>query len=314
MYRSPLLVALWGCLSMPALAADADEWMSRFIEAEHRRSYSGTFVYEKDGNLSTHAVWQVAHDGVLRERILQLDGEPVELVQGNGHSACMSDEVPAPIGVLQLWQAVPFDLETLSRYYQFRLTGESRIAARPAVVLVIEARDQFRHSLELHLDRETALLLKSVVRDDQQLPLERLQFVSFDLSTASAEDFRPGEACKPVSHEPHSSVEQQAQWRLDWLPPGFRLLASETRPDPLSGVPVAWFGYGDGVARFSIFLEPLNEQAADSMSRQIGSTVAVSHRISTQDGGVMATVLGDIPLGAAERVAWSMRYTGGIGR
>ncbi|NIU61873.1 MAG: RNA polymerase subunit sigma, partial [Pseudomonas stutzeri] len=40
---------------------------------------------------------------------------------------------------------------------------------------------------------------------------------------------------------------------------------------------------------------------------QMGPTVAVSKRISTEDGDVMVTVVGEIPLGTAERVALSMR-------
>lgn len=39
----------------------------------------------------------------------------------------------------------------------------------------------------------------------------------------------------------------------------------------------------------------------------MGPTVAVSKRISTADGDVMVTVVGEVPLGTAERVALSMR-------
>ena len=40
---------------------------------------------------------------------------------------------------------------------------------------------------------------------------------------------------------------------------------------------------------------------------QMGPTVAVSKRISTAGGDVMVTVIGEIPLGTAERIALSMR-------
>ena len=43
---------------------------------------------------------------------------------------------------------------------------------------------------------------------------------------------------------------------------------------------------------------------------QLGPTVAVSRRLKTDDGDVMVTVVGEIPLGTAERVALSMRTNG----
>lgn len=39
----------------------------------------------------------------------------------------------------------------------------------------------------------------------------------------------------------------------------------------------------------------------------MGPTVAVSKRLTTADGDVMVTVVGEVPLGTAERVALSMR-------
>ncbi|QLF92240.1 MucB/RseB C-terminal domain-containing protein [Pseudomonas sp. ABC1] len=310
MRRSLSFVLAWGWLSTPAFATDADEWINRLIDAEYRQSYSGTFIHEKDGNLSTHAIWQQVGDGVSRERILQLDGAPAELARSEGGSVCMSDEMTASVGLFQVLHTFPSNLEALSRYYDFRLIGESRVAARPAVVLSVTAKDRFRHSLELHLDRDSALLLKSVLHDEQQRPLERLQFVSFNTSVVPApSELASGAACKPLVPR---SRHQASGWYSDWVPPGFQLLASDTAPDPSSGEPVTWLGYGDGLARFSIFLEPLSGAAGEEVTRQAGSTVTVSHRLSTRKGAVMATVLGDVPLLVAERVVWSMRYAGGV--
>jgi len=40
---------------------------------------------------------------------------------------------------------------------------------------------------------------------------------------------------------------------------------------------------------------------------QLGPTVAVSRRLSTAEGEMMVTVVGEIPVGTAERIALSMR-------
>jgi len=65
--------------------------------------------------------------------------------------------------------------------------------------------------------------------------------------------------------------------------------------------------YGDGLARFSVFLEPLKGSVVEDARSQLGPTVAVSRRMSTDAGDMMVTVVGEIPLGTAERIALSMR-------
>ena len=70
---------------------------------------------------------------------------------------------------------------------------------------------------------------------------------------------------------------------------------------------MTWLAYGDGIARVSVFIEPLGGAVVEDARSQMGPTVAVSKRISTAGGDVMVTVIGEIPLGTAERIALSMR-------
>jgi sigma-E factor negative regulatory protein RseB len=65
--------------------------------------------------------------------------------------------------------------------------------------------------------------------------------------------------------------------------------------------------YDDGLARFSVFLEPVKDDSGADVRTQLGPTVAVSRRLNTPKGKVMVTVVGEIPLGTAERIALSMR-------
>jgi sigma-E factor negative regulatory protein RseB len=65
--------------------------------------------------------------------------------------------------------------------------------------------------------------------------------------------------------------------------------------------------FDDGLARFSVFLEPLNGATVTDTRTQLGPTVAVSRRLTTPQGEIMVTVVGEIPIGTAERIALSMR-------
>jgi sigma-E factor negative regulatory protein RseB len=51
----------------------------------------------------------------------------------------------------------------------------------------------------------------------------------------------------------------------------------------------------------------LNGAAVTDIRTQLGPTVAVSRRVTTAVGDAMVTVVGEIPIGTAERIALSMR-------
>jgi len=302
----PLYVVMGGWLSMPALAADAEAWMGRLASAEQNQSYTGTFVYERNGSFSSHSVWQQVDGDQVRERLLQLDGEPAEVVLKDGQVQCASDDLAAQVREGQAWTGQRLDPKALSEWYEFRELGDSRVAGRTSVALAVVPRDQHRYGFELHLDRDTALPLKSLMLNEKGQLLERFQFTQFAAGPVSAEQLAPSQACKPVKMEKRTAS-ATSKWRTDWLPPGFKLLDAHERPSPASSETVSWLSYGDGLAKFSVFLEPLRGALVEDARSQMGPTVAVSKRISTADGDVMVTVVGEVLLGTAERVALSMR-------
>jgi sigma-E factor negative regulatory protein RseB len=85
------------------------------------------------------------------------------------------------------------------------------------------------------------------------------------------------------------------------------LVSSSARKDQETKTQVNSLMYDDGLARFSVFLEPLNGATVTDTRTQLGPTVAVSRRLTTPQGGMMVTVVGEIPVGTAERIALSMR-------
>lgn len=302
----PLYVVMGGWLSMPALAADAESWMGRLAIAEQQQSYAGTFVYERNGSFSSHAVWQQVDGKRVQERFLQLDGSPAEVLLVDGQMQCATDELAAQVREAQAWHGQRLDPKALSEWYEFREIGDSRVAGRSAVALAVVPRDQHRYGFELHLDRETALPLKSLMLNEKGQLLERFQYAQFSTGPIDAQQLKASADCKPVSVSKREA-NPSSVWRSDWLPAGFKLLDANQRPSPASSETVSWLSYGDGLAKFSVFLEPLRGALVEDARSQMGPTVAVSKRISTEDGDVMVTVVGEIPLGTAERVALSMR-------
>ncbi|MFJ2689611.1 MucB/RseB C-terminal domain-containing protein [Pseudomonas sp. NPDC087336] len=307
----PLLTLLLsGWFVVPAHADQAQDWLTRLGQAEQQQSFQGTFVYERNGSFSTHNIWHRVQDGQVRERLIQLDGSAQEVVRIDGQTQCVSGNLMAGLGDSSNSATRALNPQKLKNWYDLAVIGKSRVAGRPAVIVSLTPRDQHRYGFELHLDQQTGLPLKSLLLDDKGRLLERFQFTRLDpVALPTDSDLQPGADCKPVKldSDKASTVKQARVWHSDWLPPGFELTSSTARKDPETKALVNSLMYDDGLARFSVFLEPLSGGGAADTRTQLGPTAAVSRRLSTPQGEMVVTVVGEIPIGTAERIALSMR-------
>ncbi|MCP2070991.1 UNVERIFIED_ORG: sigma-E factor negative regulatory protein RseB [Pseudomonas lini] len=281
--------------------------MNRLSQAEQQQSFQGTFVYERNGSFSTHNVWHRVQNGKVRERLLQLDGSAQEVVRIDGHTQCVSGSLIAGLGNTPDGTARALDPQKLKNWYDLAVIGKSRVAGRQAVIVAVTPKDQHRYGFELHLDKETGLPLKSLLLNDKGQLLERFQFTRLNIADPSDGELQASADCKAVAQEPDKTDAVKTAWHSDWLPPGFELASSTARKDPDTQVQVNSLMYDDGLARFSVFLEPLNGATVTDTRTQLGPTAAVSRRLTTPQGEMMVTVVGEIPIGTAERIALSMR-------
>ena len=307
----PLLsLLLSGWFIVPAHADEAQDWLTRLGQAEQQQSFHGTFVYERNGSFSTHNIWHRVQNGQVRERLLQLDGSAQEVVRIDGRTQCVSGTLIAGLGDSPNAAARALDPKKLKNWYDLAVIGKSRVAGRDAVIVSLTPRDQHRYGFELHLDKKTGLPLKSLLLNDKGQLLERFQFTSLDTDEVpSDKDLLADADCKPINiaSDKASAAKTVQNWRSDWLPPGFELTSSSSHKDAQTKTQVSSLMYDDGLARFSVFLEPLNGATVTDTRTQLGPTVAVSRRLTTPQGEMMVTVVGEIPIGTAERIALSMR-------
>ncbi|UST86352.1 MULTISPECIES: MucB/RseB C-terminal domain-containing protein [Pseudomonas] len=311
----PLLsLLLSGWFIVPAHADEAQDWLTRLGQAEQQQSFHGTFVYERNGSFSTHNIWHRVQNGQVRERLLQLDGSAQEVVRIDGRTQCVSGTLIAGLGDSPNAAARALDPKKLKNWYDLAVIGKSRVAGRDAVIVSLTPRDQHRYGFELHLDKKTGLPLKSLLLNDKGQLLERFQFTSLDTDEVpSDKDLMADADCKPINiaSDKASAAKTVQNWRSDWLPPGFELTSSSSHKDAQTKTQVSSLMYDDGLARFSVFLEPLNGATVTDTRTQLGPTVAVSRRLTTPQGEMMVTVVGEIPIGTAERIALSMRNNDG---
>lgn len=296
-------------LTAPSLwAEDSSLWLERMAQAVQEQSYHGSYVYERSGVFTTQDIWRQVDETGIHERLLQTAGRHQEWLRHDGRLICATTPALSHGRNPDSISPLTIDPQQLAEWYSLRMLGGTRIASRPVTVIAVHPRDGFRYAHELYIDNETGLMLKSLLVDDSRELLERFQFarISFD-EQSYTEGLEPTSSCLDVELVEVPADADLSLWEPAWLPPGFILGSHEVQALRGSDVFVTSQIYTDGLASFTLFVEPLGRDSlAEDLRAQLGPTVAVSRRLMTRDNLFLATVVGEIPPRAAERIAESL--------
>ena len=286
-------------------AEESAQWLERMAQAEREQSYHGSYIYERPGVFTTQDIWRQVDQSGVHERLLQTAERYLEWVRFDGQLECATNPVVAQDSLNS--SPVPVDADQLSQWYNIRILGGTRIASRPVTVIAVQPRDGFRYAHEFYLDNETGLMLKSLLVDSSRELLERFQFASISFAAADYQSgLQPSESCIEVEKAPTTSALNVVLPEPAWLPPGFVLEDQQVQRED-SGNSTISQTYSDGLASFTVFIEPLTDAGqADDVQAQLGPTVAVSRRLMSEDEILLATVVGEIPPRSAERIAESL--------
>jgi len=305
---------------------EAESWLRKMAEARRTQSYEGIFVYGRGDEVSSIQIQHRYKDGSEQERLLHLDGEKREIMREGNRVFCV---LPGK-EVMELEQSLPSgpfsgldaDHPLPSRdQYHMTLAGVGRVAGFDAVKVAVTARDEYRHSYLLWLDRRTALPLKSLVLDKQGEVLERMQYTSLEVGKAIAdsdlklENWPRGKPLPYSEARPAAAaeVEEEAQdglrqrWKLQWLPEGFKKSPYQIKRVAADGVKVDTAVYSDGLSAFSVFVEDLGSEPVPHGVSQLGATIAYSRMEVVDGSNYMITVVGEVPLVTARQVADSIQ-------
>ena len=308
-------------LGTPAAAATLapGQWLERMEQALGELTYRGEFAYLEGDELSTLRIAHAVVDGVQHERLVHLDGPRREIVREGDTVLCAMHRADPLVDLGRRFPAGPFTrafahgFSDVPATYRARRVGGGRVAGRPAVHLELVPDDDSRYGYRLWLDEATALPLRSELVTPAGEALEVFQFVRLEVGGP----LDPAELAPPVGDElvfhrlafageDDALGDDAAGWEAGWLPGGFRMAARGARrsADPAGGTLL----YSDGLATLSVFVEALEEAPGYEHSMQAGATVAVVRRLETRPGHRwQVTVVGEVPLATAERVAGSVR-------
>lgn len=281
----------------PSLDGDVLKLLDAMAANSQRIEYSGVVTLQRGGDMQIMELSHSVSDGRATEQLARLTGQDA-LVERSGHP---TNCVHPGHQLLKSGHLFAGSFCGLSSVYRFRVAPGERIAGRQAVRLRVEPLDMYRFGYVFELDQQTALMLKSSTLSSDQRVIEEFQFASLNMR---AENMDVAQIQHQTGHpHPHETAHLRSgpRWELNWLPAGF--MATDGAPDVSPRKT-----YTDGLASFSVFLEPLANaiRPGEGVERQ-GSTVAYTRGVSLGQRPVLVTVLGEIPTNTARMIADSVR-------
>lgn len=298
------------------------DYLSQMSHSFRELDYRGEFTYEYGSNMDTLHIVHAVRDGVEKERLVYLNGDEREVVRDGHHVSC----VHPGNQIMRLGSTIasgPFARSFLgehdiANHYTLAFGETARVAGRPAVQILVRPGDQFRYGLRLFLDEETGILLKSVTLNPSGKILERFQFTRIEVGVpiSDAELAANEGSAKQAYHHVLQQAEQDQSADLatvSWLPPGFALSARSVESS--GELPVELSMYTDGFSTLTVVLEPAQEgmvSASEGKARR-GATVAYTRQVAIDGQPYVLTVVGEVPLVTAQKVARSVAATRGQG-
>lgn len=289
------------------------EWLEAMTTALDTSVYQGRLLYLRGDQISTLQVRQLVDGQTRYERITHLDSHAAELIRVGPdvvslHADGSVTRLPAGDELASLGLKSRLSAQVPAEY-QLQLAGNGRVAGRETTRLHLVPVDSFRFGYRLWLDNDSALPLKVETVDAQGQPLERMEFVSLDLDAGltlddfALPDLSAEQALAPAPAQQHAG--RTVELEATWLPPGFRLVEGDTRL--AQSRPVTARTYSDGIATFTLFVEPGAAQADRPLVSRLGPTLAVTSHVQVMDAGFNVTLLGEVPPATAEKVLASLK-------
>jgi sigma-E factor negative regulatory protein RseB len=293
------------------------QWIQAMQNAAARVNYSGTIVYEADGEMRTSRITHLFDGAHSHERVQTLDGKPREFIRLRTES---SDEVhcliPESRRVVIEHRSADGTFPALSgtsaeeilQRYELRSGPGERVAGIECAALLLEPRDAMRYGYRLCVDPQTGLLLKSQTLNDRKEVLEQVAFT--DVRIGEKPDRSRLKPAWPtggwkVERSEYSPVQlDRAGWVVP-TPEGFRRVKEVQRKMGTANAMQVVFS--DGLATISVFIEPgaVGKTPAGEL-QMMGPTAALSRQV----GDALVTVMGEVPPAAVRTVARSVEYRG----
>jgi sigma-E factor negative regulatory protein RseB len=301
----------------PGQSLDAQAWLARIQSAARERNYQGTMVFNAGEVVASSRVAHYCVGAQTFERVEALDGQMQRVYRHNDtvHSVWPRSRVVSieQRDAVTANPVLPEIEPRLHEHYELRALGPDRVAGRQAQVLLLKPRDELRFKQRIWVDQDTGLMLRADVLGPQGAVLESSAFSDVEIGVRPARESvtapmkKKPDGFRVVSVTPPVRTRLETEgWVLARLPAGFYLIGcvrravdtvalSASTTTAVADAPALQAVYSDGLARVSIFIEPLEVggRPRQALMTQLGAT----HTLMKAHGERWwVTLMGDVPV------------------
>jgi sigma-E factor negative regulatory protein RseB len=308
-------------LGLPHTSRGADDpraWLEKMNHALATRNYDGTFFHLSDGRVETMRIVHRVHAGRVTERLQSLDGSGREFVRNNDELTCyLPDQRTVLVEPRQdhapFLGSLPQFGADVNEFYRIESLPASRVLGRPARVIAVTPKDQFRYGYRLWLDETTSMPLKTQLCDARGQVIEQILFARLEMP----ENIPDSEVAPSIRTEGMRWVRQGpardsasaalSAYRASELPPGFHLTVTGAQTLGSATVPATHLVYSDGLATVSVFVEAERGSVPADPPMQGLARVGSGFAFSTVVQGHQVTAVGEVPAQTVEFIAQSVK-------
>jgi len=280
-------------------------------------NYEGVFVHVQGAHItSMHILHSSDKYGEL-ERMTSLDGEAREVVRNHTLVTCIWPDsqsvVVSKSKPRDLIPQVNADLANNLRY-EFTLGKQDRVAGILTHVVNVTPRDQYRYGYRFWIDQNTNMLLRSMLLDGPNKPVEQVMFtqidypVSIDVSrfkVSSSEEqvsWLEPKTAKATSGLPKALAKQTDRVGFKILPEGYMEISETYSPMPINDGPISHVMVSDGMASVSVYIEyvPASEQKQHTPGL---SSMGAMNAFGLSLANAFITAVGEVPADTVRAIA-----------
>lgn len=282
---------------------NARDYLEHIIKAKNTYAYNGMFNYERPEYKNEIYVHQQANSHGEMQHWVREKNSNEGFLKINGQIRCVTKAYNNRFRVNTILQSIDEDkLESILVYYDVILSpNEVIVAGIPSSELIFKSKKNDRYIYKLAFDKKTFVPLRFVFLDQNENVLEQGAFSTLTF-LSNKEEVKPLDNCLQVVHQ--QSNTQSKHWVLGWMPEGFSLVHSPEAESYHSH----WV-YGDGVVSFSVFIEPLVDEALSNIEKHSGATTLIFHKVlGANSQPYSVVVVGELPAETASKIASSIDY------
>jgi sigma-E factor negative regulatory protein RseB len=256
----------------------------------------------------------VINGGDEHERIEALDGSPYEIVRRNEEMFCYFPDAKTVrldrrVNARFFPSLFRASADVIAASYDVRLGKTERVLGYECQWIDLDPRDGMRFPERLCAEGGTGLVVRAKTLNESGQVIEQYTFTDLKLGPQVARgDVKSIFEARVKQWNTDAQPREEAKgvdtgWAVNNVPAGFRKAAELRRTLPGRGQPVSQLIYSDGLASVSVFVEPNPSPGRTAeASTEDGTTTFFVRPMGDQ----LVTVLGEVPLAAAQQVGRSV--------